>query len=100
MLSACGSNKEDEIIGKWKNSNGNIVEFRGDGIVTGLTKNVDKKFIDGAFKIKDDSLLIEFMVIPEPKNIKGNLDFLILKLDVDSLILNTGLGSLNYWRTL
>ena len=100
IISACGSNKEEEIIGKWKNSNGNIVEFREDGIVTGLTKNVEKEFVDGTYKIKDDSLLIEFMVIPKPRNVKGNLDFLILKLDVDSLILNTDLGSLNYWRTL
>jgi hypothetical protein len=50
--------------------------------------------------IKDDSLLIEFTVIPEPRNVKGNLDFLILKLDADSLILDTDLGSLNYYRTI
>jgi len=100
LVAACGTNKEEEIIGKWKNDNGNLIEFREDGIVTGLTKNVKKEFVDGTYKIKDDSLLIEFMVMHKPRNIKGNLDFLILKLDVDSLILNTGIGSLNYWRTL
>ena len=100
IVTACGTNKEDEIIGKWKNDNGNLVEFREDGVVTGLTKNVNKELVDGTYKIKDDSLLIEFMVIPEPRNIKGSLDFLILKLDTDSLILDTDLGSLNYWRTL
>ena len=98
-LAACSSNKEEEIVGKWKNDNGNLIEFREDGIVTGLTKNVKKDFVDGTYKIKDDSLLIEFMVTTEPREIKGNLDFLILKLDVDSLILDTDLGSLNYWRT-
>jgi hypothetical protein len=100
FLTACGSNKEEEIIGKWKNDNGNLIEFREDGVVTGLTKNVNKELVNGTYIIKDDSLLIEFMVIPEPRNIKGDLDFLILKLDTDSLILDTDLGSLNYWRTL
>lgn len=100
FVAACGSNKEEEIIGKWKNDNGNLVEFREDGVVTGLTKNVNKELVDGTYKIKDDSLLIEFMVMPAPRNIKGNLDFLILKLDADSLILDTELGSLNYWRTI
>ncbi len=100
IVTACGTNKEDEIIGKWKNDNGNLIEFREDGVVTGLTKNVNKELVDGTYKIKDDSLLIEFMVIPEPRNIKGDLDFLILKLNADSLILDTDLGSLNYWRTL
>ena len=99
-FAACGANKEEEIIGKWKNDNGDLIEFREDGIVTGLTKNVKKEFVDGTYSIKDDSLKIEFMVMPEPRNIKGNLDFLILKLDADSLILDTELGSLNYWRTL
>ena len=99
-LAACSSNKEEEIIGKWKNDNGNLIEFGKDGVVTGLTKNVNKEFVDGAYKIKDDSLLIEFWVTTEPKEIKGNLDFLILKLDADSLILDTDLGSLNYWRTI
>jgi hypothetical protein len=100
LVAACGSDKEEEIIGKWKNDNGNLVEFRKDGIVTGLTKNVNKEPVDGTYKIKDDSLLIEFMVMPAPRNIQGNLDFLILKLDADSLILDTELGSLNYWRTI
>jgi hypothetical protein len=99
-LAACSSNKEEEIIGKWKNDNGNLIEFREDGVVTGLTKNVNKEFVDGTYKIKDDSLLIEFSVTTQPKEIKGNLDFLILKLDADSLILDTDLGSLNYWRTI
>jgi hypothetical protein len=100
FLAACGSNKEKEIIGNWKNDNGNLVEFREDGVVTGLTKNVDKEPVDGFYKIKADSLLIEFTVTTEPKEIKGSLDFLILKLDADSLILDTDLGNLNYWRTL
>jgi hypothetical protein len=100
IVSGCGSDKEDEIIGKWKNDIGNLIEFREDGIVTGLTKNVNKEPVDGYYRIKDDSLLIEFTVIPEPRNVKGSLDFLILKLDADSLILDTDLGSLNYWRTI
>ncbi|MBT8378303.1 MAG: hypothetical protein KJN64_03645 [Ignavibacteria bacterium] len=100
FLAACGSNKEEEIIGKWNNDNDNLVEFQDDGVVTGLTKNVKKVPVDGFYKIKDDSLLIEFTVTTEPKEIKGSLDFLILKLDADSLILDTDLGSLNYWRTL
>lgn len=100
LVAACGSYQEEEIIGKWKNNNGNLVEFREDGIVTGLTKNVNKEPVDGTYKIQNDSLLIEFMVMPAPRNIKGNLDFLILKLDADSLILDTDLGSLNYFRTI
>ncbi len=100
FFSACGSNKEEEIKGKWKNDNGNLIEFREDGIVTGLTKNVDKEPVDGIYQIKDDSLLIEFIVTTKPREIKGNLDFLILKLDADSLILNTELGNINYWRTI
>jgi len=100
FVAACGSNKEEDIVGKWKNNNGNLVEFREDGIVTGLTKNVNKELVDGTYKIQNDSLLIEFMVMPSPRNIKGNLDFLILKLDADSLILDTDLGSLNYFRTI
>lgn len=100
IVTACGTNKEDEIIGKWKNDNGDLVDFREDGVVTGLTKNVNKELVDGTYKIKDDSLLIEFWVMPAPRNIRGNLDFRILKLNADSLILDTDLGSLNYWRTL
>jgi hypothetical protein len=100
LVAACGSNKEEEIIGKWKNDNGNLIEFRDDGVVTGLTKNVKKEPVDGFYKIIGDSLLIEFTVTTEPKEIKGSLDFLILRLDADSLILDTDLGSLNYWRTL
>ena len=100
LIAACSPNKEEEIIGKWKNNNSNLIEFREDGIVTGLTKNVNKEPVDGTYKIKNDSLLIEFMVMPAPRNIKGNLDFLILKLDADSLILDTELGSLNYFRTI
>jgi len=99
IITACGSNREKDIIGNWKNSNGNIVEFREDGIVAGLTKNVKKQPVDGTYKIKDDSLLIEFIVTTEPEEIKGNLDFLIHKLDTDSLILDTDLGNLIYWRT-
>ena len=98
IVTACGSNREKDIIGKWKNNNGNLVEFREDGIVTGLTKNVKKQTVDGFYKVKDDSLLIKFVVTAEPKEIKGNLDFLIHKLDADSLILDTDLGNLNYWR--
>lgn len=97
---ACSSNKEEEIIGKWKNENGNLVEFRADGVVTGLTKNVDEEFVDGSFTIKDDSLFIAFVVTNKPKAIKGSLDFLILKCEADSLILATDLGNLNYWRTI
>ena len=99
IVTACGSNREKDIIGKWKDSNGNLIEFREDGIVTGLTKNVKKQSVEGSYKVKDDSLLIDFIVATEPEEIKGNLDFLIHKLDTDSLILNTALGNLNYWRT-
>lgn len=99
LLTACSSNNEKEIIGKWKNENGDLVEFRNDGVVLGLTKNVDKEFVDGSFTIKDDSLFIAFVVRSNPKEINGSLDFLILKCDADSLILATDLGNLNYWRT-
>ena len=99
LFAACGSNNEKEIIGKWKNVNGNLVEFRADGVVTGLTKNVDKESVNGSFTIKDDSLFIGFVVTNKPKEIKGSLDFLILKCDADSLTLATDLGNLNYIRT-
>jgi len=100
LIAACGSNNEENIIGKWKNENGKLVEFRADGIVTGLTKNVDKESVDGLFTIKDDSLFIAFVVTNKPKEVKGSLDFLILKCDADSLILATDLGNLNYSRTI
>lgn len=100
LLTSCSSNIEEEIIGKWENENGDLVEFRTEGIVTGLTKNVDKESVDGSFTIKDDSLFIAFVVTSNPKEIKGSLDFLILKCDADSLILATDLGNLNYWRTI
>jgi uncharacterized protein YkvS len=98
IVTSCGSNKEKDIIGVWKDSNGNIIEFRKDGVVTGITKDVNKQPVEGSYKVKDDSLLIDFIVATEPEEIKGNLDFLIHKLDTDSLILNTDLGNLNYWR--
>ena len=99
LFTACSSNNEDQIIGKWKNENGNLVEFCADGVVTGLTKNVDKESVEGSFTIKDDSLFIAFIVTNKQKEIKGSLDFLIIKCDKDSLILATDLGNLNYWRT-
>ena len=98
IVTACGSNKEKDIIGTWKDSNGNLIEFREDGIVTGITKNVNKQPVEGSYKVKDDSLLIEFVVATEPEEIMGNLDFLIHKLDSDSLVLDTDLGNLIYRR--
>ena len=98
FIISCGKNYDEDIIGKWKDKHGTQIEFTETGTVKNLARNVDKDFVDGSYKIKDDSLLIEFMVVPEPNSINGNLDFLILKLDSDSLVLNTGLGSLNYER--
>ena len=91
---------ENEIVGKWKDRNENIIEFRENGVVIGLTKNVKKEYVDGNYKIVNDSLKIEFLVIPEPRNLKGNLEFLILRLDEDSLVLDAGIGSLNYTRII
>jgi len=98
LLAGCGSDYETEIIGEWKDKNRNVVEFSADGVVKGLARNVNKELVEGTYKINNDSLLIEFLVAPEPRNIKGSLEFNIQKLDSDSLVLYTSLGNLNYSR--
>ncbi|MBT8387936.1 MAG: hypothetical protein KJO12_11035 [Ignavibacteria bacterium] len=94
----CGSDYESEIIGKWKDKNSNVVVFSEDGVVKGLARNVNKELVEGTYKVNNDSLFIEFLVAPEPRNITGSLEFKIQKLNGDSLILYTSLGNLNYGR--
>ena len=98
LWAGCGSDYETEIIGKWKDKNSNIVEFSADGVAKGLARNVNKELVEGTYKVNNDSLFIEFLVAPEPRNIKGSLEFRIQKLDSDSLVLYTSLGNLNYGR--
>ncbi len=98
LLASCGSDYETEIVGKWKDRNSNIVEFSADGVVKGLARNVNKELVEGTYKVYNDSLFIEFLVAPAPRNIKGSLEFKIQKIDIDSLILYTSLGNLNYAR--
>ena len=98
LLAGCGSDYETEIIGKWKDKNSNMVEFSADGVAKGLARNVNKELVEGTYKVNNDSLFIEFLVAPEPRNIKGSLEFKIQKLDNDSLVLYTSLGNLNYGR--
>ncbi len=98
FFAGCGTDYESEIIGSWKDKNSNVVEFSADGVVKGLARNVNKEIVDSTFRINNDSLFIEFLVAPEPRNIKGSLEFKIQKLNSDSLILYTSLGNLNYGR--
>ena len=98
LLAGCGSNYETEIIGEWKDKNSNVVQFSADGVVKGLARNVNKRLVEGTYKVNNDSLFIEFLVVPEPRNLKGSLEFKIQKLNSDSLVLYTSLGNLNYGR--
>ena len=98
LLAGCGSDYETEIIGEWKDKNSNVVEFSADGVVKGLARNVNKELVEGTYNISNDSLFIEFLVAPDPRNIKGSLEFKIQKIDMDSLVLYTSLGNLNYVR--
>ena len=98
LLAGCGSDYETEIVGKWKDRNSNVVEFSVNRVVKGLARNVNKELVEGTYKISNDSLFIEFLVAPEPRNIKGSLEFKIQKIDIDSLVLYTSLGNLNYTR--
>jgi len=100
FITACGSDYETEIVGEWKDRNSNVVEFSADGVVKGLARNVNKEKVEGTYKVNNDSLFIEFLVTPEPRNIKGSLEFKIQKLNSDSLILYTSLGNLNYGRVI
>jgi len=100
FFAGCGSDYETEIIGSWKDKNSNVVEFSADGVVKGLARNVNKELVEGTYKVNNDSLFIEFLVAPEPRNIKGSLEFKIQKLNSDSLILYTSLGNLNYGRVI
>jgi len=100
FINGCGSDYEAEIIGKWKDKNNNVVEFSTVGVVKGLARNVNKEQVDGTYTVNNDSLFIEFLVAPEPRNIKGSLEFRIQKLDEDSLVLYTSLGNLNYGRVI
>ncbi len=98
LLAGCGSDYETEIIGEWKDKNSNVVEFSADGVVKGLARNVNKEQVEGTYTVNNDSLFIEFIVVPAPRNLKGSLEFKIQKLDSDSLILYTSLGNWNYGR--
>lgn len=96
FLAGCGSDYETEIVGKWEDRNSNVVEFSAAGVVKGLARNVNKELVEGTYKVNNDSLFIEFIVAPAPRNIKGSLEFKIQKLDSDSLNLYTSLGNLSY----
>jgi len=98
FLTGCGNEYKTEIVGKWEDRNSNVVEFSAAGVVKGLARNVNKELVEGTYKINNDSLFIEFLVAPEPRNIKGSLEFKIQKIDIDSLVLYTSLGNLNYRR--
>ncbi len=98
FITGCGSDYETEIVGKWKDRNSNVVEFSADGVVKGLARNVNKELVEGTYRVNNDSLFIEFLVAPEPRNIKGSLEFKIQELNIDSLVLFTTLGNLNYRR--
>lgn len=98
LLAGCGSDYETEIIGKWKDRNSNVIEFSADGVIKGLARNVDREMVEGTYRVYNDSLFIEFLVIPEPRNLKGTLEFKIQKINIDSLVLYTSLGNLNYTR--
>ncbi len=98
VLASCGTDKSEEIVGEWKNINGQIISFTTDGYVKGLARNVKQEFVDGSFVIRNDSLLVEFLVVPEPRNLKGTLEFKIEKLDSDSLVLATIIGNIVYSR--
>ena len=98
FLAGCGNEYKTEIVGKWKDRNSNVIEFSADGVVKGLARNIDKEIVGGTYKVNNDSLFIEFLVAPEPRNIKGSLEFKINKLDIDSLVLYTSLGNMNYTR--
>ena len=98
FFAGCGSDYESEIIGEWKDKNGNVVGFSEDGVVNGFARNVNKELVEGTYTVNNDSLHIEFLVAPEPRNIKGSLEFKIQKLNSDSLVLYTSLGNMNYAR--
>ncbi len=98
LFTGCGSDYENEIVGKWKDKNNSAIEFSTDGVVKGLARNVNKEMVDGTYKVSNDSLFIEFLVAPAPRNIKGSLEFKIQKLNSDSLVFYTSLGNLNYSR--
>ena len=98
FLAGCGNEYKTEIVGKWKDRNSNVIEFSADGVVKGLARNVNKELVGGTYKFNNDSLFIEFLVAPEPRNIKGALEFKIQKLNSDSLVLYTSLGNMNYTR--
>lgn len=98
FFTSCGTDYETEIIGEWKDKNSNVVEFSEEGVVIGLARNVNKELVEGTYKVNNDSVFIEFLVAPEPRNIMGSLEFKIQKLNSDSLVLFTSLGNLNYGR--
>ena len=98
LLAGCGSDYETEIIGEWEDKNSNIVQFSADGVAKGLARNVNNEKVEGTYTVNNDSLFIEFIVVPAPRNLKGSLEFKIQKLDSDSLILYTSLGNWNYGR--
>lgn len=98
FIVSCGSNYDQDILGKWKDKNNSEIEFTTDGVIKGLARNVNQEQVNGTYKVSNDSLFIEFLVAPEPRNIKGSLEFKIQKLTSDSLVLFTTLGNLNYGR--
>jgi hypothetical protein len=100
FITGCGSDYETEIIGEWKDKGNNVIEFSAEGVVKGLAKNVNREKVEGTYKVNNDSLYIDFLVAPDPRNIMGTLEFKIQKLNRDSLILYTSIGNLNYGRVI
>ena len=100
LLTSCGTDKKEEIVGEWKDKSGKVITFSTDGNVNGLARNIKREFVDGTFDIRNDSLFIEFLVAPAPRNLQGTLEFRIQKLDSDSLVLNTQIGNIVYSKVV
>lgn len=96
LFTSCSSDKREEIVGKWKDRNGIVIEFSQDGNVKGLARNIKRELVEGSFEIRNDSLFVNFLAAPAPRNVKGILEFRIQKLDGDSLVLSTQIGDLAY----
>ena len=55
VLSACGTNSENAIIGKWYNDNGKCLDIRSDG-----SYKLEDSYGTGTWKFLDDNETIEF----------------------------------------
>ena len=55
-LSACGTNSENAIIGKWYNNDGKCLDIRSDG-----SYKLEDSYGTGTWKYLDDNETLEFM---------------------------------------